>query len=107
MTKFSTGHATPEAYIRRCRKAIAAADTIGTGDLRLDFRIRFSAKEKNNGSLFNYEEATKTGEVPQIETRYGEQEEVFHFSLAEISTWLKGIHGRAWRNVEVYGPGTV
>ena len=28
MTKFSTGHATPEAYIRRCRKAIAAADTM-------------------------------------------------------------------------------
>lgn len=104
MTKFSTGRATPESYIRRCRKALADADTFGSGELRLTFPIRFNAQEKENGAKYQYEELIKAGATPQVETRYGEKGEVFHFSSTELKTWLKGIHGCAWRNVEVSGP---
>lgn len=103
MTKFASGRGTPEAYIRRCRKALDEAEPLGSGELMPSFEIRFDAKEMQQYE-YEYKALIIDKATPKRETEYGTEIERFTFSSAELETWKKGIHGRAWRNVNILGP---
>lgn len=106
MTRFARGRGTPEAYIRRCRKAIKEAHELGNGgELRPTFEIRFTAEEKTKYS-YQHRELIEAGAVPEKIMQYGEEIELFRFNPDHLEVWFKGIHGRGWRNVEIDGPRT-
>jgi hypothetical protein len=107
MVKLSTGRATPEGFIRKCRKALESPDILGQSELRIYFQLRFNETEIKDGAKWQIEDLTKAGAVATEEERYGTKETVYNFTSSDFPVWLKGIHGRAWRNVEVSGPRTV
>ncbi len=111
MTKLHGRQTTPETYIRAYRKALKNATSYqdaGTRGLRISGRIRFDPADKHQAELQQI--AFDAGKYAATQPYFGKHLSVITFDLgnpADLALWFKCIHGTAWNNCEVYGPGTV